>query len=103
MWNTNNTAPHMRRATSTALMAIMGNFGGILATWLLGVLSPAPRYFLASEVLLSFSVLMFVFFISNTLFLWDQNRKKSKIRRTKSPNEEKADLGDQSAWFIYHL
>jgi hypothetical protein len=78
-------------------MTIMGDLGGILATWLLGVLSLAPcQYFLASEVTVVLLVLMLVLFISNTIYLCDQNRKKSKIRRTKSPNEQKADLGDQS-------
>jgi hypothetical protein len=57
-------------------MTIMGDLGGILATWLLGVLSLAPcQYFLASEVTVVLSVLMLVLFISNTVFLCDQNRK----------------------------
>jgi len=84
-------------------MTIVGNLGGILSIWLLGVLSPAPRYFLATQVFLSFSVLMFVFSILNTIFLWDQNKKKAKIRRTLSFIEEKPGLGDRSAWYIYHL
>jgi hypothetical protein len=49
-----------------------GHYGG---TWLLGVLSPAPRYFLASEVLLSFSVLMFVLFTSNTVSLGPEQKE----------------------------
>lgn len=102
-WNANNTAPHTRRATAIALITIVANAGGILATWLLGVLSPAPRYFLATKVLLSFSVLMMVAFILNAIFLWDQNRRKAKIRLTLSPSKEKPDLGDRSAWFTYHL
>jgi len=102
-WNANNTAPHARRATSIAVMTIVGNLGGILSIWLLGVLSPAPRYLLATQVLLSFSVLMLAFSVLNTIFLWDQNRKKAKIRLTSSAMEEKPGLGDQSAWYIYHL
>jgi len=102
-WNANNTAPHARRATSIAVMTIVGNLGGILSIWLLGVLSPAPRYLLATQVLLSFSVFMLAFSVLNTIFLWDQNRKKAKIRLTSSVMEEKPGLGDQSAWYIYHL
>ncbi|KAF7324460.1 MFS domain-containing protein [Mycena sanguinolenta] len=41
-WNANNAAPHVRRATAIAIGFIMTNSGGILATWLLGSLSPAP-------------------------------------------------------------
>ena len=102
-WIANNTAPHTRRATAIAIIIITGNIGGILSTWLLGVLSPGPRYFLATKVLLSLSVLMLVFFVLNIIFLWDQNRKKAKVRSTSSPSDEKPGLGDKSAWFIYHL
>ncbi|KAF7359095.1 MFS domain-containing protein [Mycena sanguinolenta] len=41
-WNANNAAPHVRRATAIAIGFIMTNSGGILATWLLGSLSPPP-------------------------------------------------------------
>ena len=102
-WNANNTAPHTRRATSVAIMTIVGNLGGILSIWLLGVLSPAPRYILATQVFLSFSVLMLVFSFLTTIYLWDQNRRKAKIRRTLSLIDEKPGLGDRSAWYIYHL
>ena len=100
-WIANNTAPHPRRATAIAMTSILGNSGGILTTWLMGVLSPAPRYFLATKVLLSFSVLMLVLCVLNAVFLWYQNREKAKIRLTRAPSEE--NLGDRSAWFIYHL
>jgi len=102
-WNANNTAPHTRRATAIAIGFIMTNSGGILATWLLGALSPAPRYFLGTKVLLSFSVLMVFFSALNILYLWNENSKKSKIRQTSTLEQEAPRLGDKSAWYVYSL
>lgn len=102
-WSANNAAPHARRATAIAIGFIMTNSGGILATWLLGSLSPAPRYILATRVLLAFSVLMVVISGFNTLYLWNQNNKKREIRRTMTIDQEKPGLGDRSAWFVYAL
>lgn len=81
----------------------MTNSGGILATWLLGVLSPAPRYFLGTKVLLSFSVLMAIFSAFNILYLWNENRRKAKVRQTSTLEQEKPLLGDKSAWYVYSL
>jgi hypothetical protein len=102
-WNANNAAPHTRRATAIAIGFIMTNSGGILATWLLGALSPAPRYILGTTVLLSFSVLMVVFSALNILYLSIENNKKSEIRQTSTPEQEEPGLGDKSAWFVYNL
>jgi len=102
-WNANNAAPHVRRATAIAIGFIMTNSGGILATWLLGSLSPAPRYTLATRTLLIMSVLMAAISVVNTFYLSWQNKKKAAVRSTTSRHEEKEGLGDQSAWFIYSL
>lgn len=102
-WNANNAAPHTRRATAIALGFIMSNSGGILATWLLGSLSPAPRYLLATRILLSLSILMLAFSAVNLLYLVDQNKKKAAIRRNLDIDQEKPGLGDKSAWFVYNL
>lgn len=102
-WGANNTAPHTRRATAIAIGFIMTNSGGILVTWLLGVLSPAPLYRKATITLLIFSVLMIVFTAFNMYYLWTQNKKKAAIRATTARSDEKPGLGDQSAWYIYSL
>lgn len=102
-WSANNAAPHARRATAIAIGFIMTNSGGILATWLLGSLSPAPRYLKATRTLLTFSVLMFLLSGMNTCYLWNQNKKKKNIRVTSKKDEEKPGLGDLSAWFEYAL
>lgn len=102
-WSANNAAPHTRRATAIAIGFIMTNSGGILATWLLGSLSPAPRYTKATIVLLIFSIIMVVVSLMNTYYLWDQNKKKRIIRERMTRSEEKPGLGDRSAWFEYNL
>lgn len=102
-WSANNAAPHTRRATAIAIGFIMTNSGGILATWLLGSLSPGPRYTVATKVLLAFSVIMLVVSAMNTFYLWDQNRKKRQIRSKIGKSQELPGLGDKSAWFEYAL
>ncbi|KAJ7290157.1 major facilitator superfamily domain-containing protein [Mycena rebaudengoi] len=102
-WNANNASPHVRRATAIALGFIMTNAGGILATWLLGALSPAPRYTKATKLLLVFSALMGVFAALNMGYLAHENRKKAVRRKEGKREEEPAMLGDKSAWFVYSL
>lgn len=102
-WNANNATPHTRRATTIAIGFIMTNSGGILATWLLGALSPPPRYTKATITLLIFSILMVLFSAVNLVYLWDQNRRKRAVRISTSIEHEKPELGDKSAWFEYNL
>lgn len=102
-WSANNAAPHTRRATAIAIGFIMTNTGGILSTWLLGYLSPAPRYTSGITTLLVMSVAMFVVAGLNVAYLTSQNKKKASIRATSSKHDEKKGLGDKSAWFVYNL
>ncbi|KAJ6457051.1 major facilitator superfamily domain-containing protein [Mycena vitilis] len=102
-WNANNAAPHVRRATAVAIGFIMTNSGGILATWLLGSLSPPPRYTKATKILLIFSVLMGFFGALNIVYLQRENKKKAVARSNTVRAEETAGLGDKSAWFVYSL
>lgn len=102
-WSANNAAPHTRRATAIAIGFIMTNSGGILSTWLLGYLSPAPRYTSAIRTLLIMSIFMVVFSGVNVAYLKSENRKKAAIRARMSRNEEARGLGDKSAWFVYNL
>jgi len=102
-WNANNSAPHVRRATAIAIGFIMTNSGGILATWLLGSLSPPPRYTKATKLLLIFSVLMGFFGAVNVVYLKSQNKKKAEVRGRLTRHEETTGLGDKSAWFVYSL
>jgi sugar phosphate permease len=102
-WNSNNASPQTRRATVIAFGFIMTNSGGILATWLLGSLSPAPRYTTATITLLVFSIVCGLFCAINLLYLSSQNKKKAERRRTMQREEEKPGLGDRSAWYIYNL
>jgi len=102
-WNANNSAPHVRRATAIAIGFIMTNSGGILATWLLGSLSPPPRYTKATKLLLIFSVLMAFFSVLNIFYLKRENKKKAEIRAHTPRHQEEPGLGDKSAWFVYSL
>ncbi|KAL0573852.1 hypothetical protein V5O48_008093 [Marasmius crinis-equi] len=102
-WQSNNASPQTRRATAIAFGFIMSNSGGILATWLLGSLSPAPRYTEATITLLVFSVCILIGAALNLAYLTSQNKKKAETRRTMTRVEEKPGLGDRSAWFIYNL
>ncbi|KAJ6610744.1 major facilitator superfamily domain-containing protein [Mycena sp. CBHHK59/15] len=102
-WNANNSAPYIRRATAMALGFIMTNSGGILATWLFGDLSPAPKYTKATQTLLVFSVFMGVFSALNVWYLSVQNRSKGQKRMEGLMPADCESLGDRSAWFIYSL
>ncbi|KAJ3899635.1 major facilitator superfamily domain-containing protein [Lentinula edodes] len=103
-WNANNASPQTRRATVIAFGFVMTNSGGILATWLLGSLSPAPRYTKATITLLVLSIVAMVFCTANLCYLWSQNKKKAEKRMTMvSREEEKQGLGNHSAWYIYNL
>jgi len=102
-WNANNTAPHTRRATAIAIGFIMTNSGGILATWLLGSLSPPPLYRKATITLLIFSVVMVAIAGLNTYYLWTKNKQKATIRGATLRIRERPGLGDRSAWFVYNL
>jgi sugar phosphate permease len=102
-WNSNNSAPQTRRATAIAIGFIMTNSGGILATWLLGSLSPAPRYTKGTIVLLVFSVVMALFSGFNLIYLSRQNKKKAELRKTLTREQEDPSLGNHSAWFVYNL
>ncbi|CAK5279170.1 unnamed protein product [Mycena citricolor] len=102
-WTANNTAPYVRRASGIAIWCLTTNSGGILATWLMGSLSPAPDFTLATKVLLSLSVLMAVFVIANVVWLTRTNGEKAERRRTVPRGEEAPGLGDTSAWFVYSL
>lgn len=102
-WNSNNAAPQTRRATAIAIGFIMTNSGGILATWLLGTISAAPRYTSATITLMVFSIFMAIGAAGNVVYLRNQNKKKERIRATSSRQDEQPGLGDKSAWFVYNL
>ncbi|OAX36211.1 MFS general substrate transporter [Rhizopogon vinicolor AM-OR11-026] len=102
-WVTNNSAPHVRRATSVAIAFIMTNAGGILATWLMGSLSPAPNYTKATLTNLIMSIASCVLACVNLAYLWRQNRLKAERRQLMTQADEPEGMGDESAWFVYKL
>jgi hypothetical protein len=81
----------------------MTNVGGILATWLLGSLSPAPNYTKATITFIIMSVGMVVLSTATLMYLSRQNRLKARRRQYGTPEDEPKGLGDKSAWFVYNL
>jgi hypothetical protein len=49
----------------------------MLATWLLGSISPAPKYTAATIVFIGMSVGMVALSIANLVHLWRENRSKA--------------------------
>lgn len=102
-WLANNSAPHTRRATAVAVAFIMTELGGILSTWLLGSLSPAPNYTSATITFIVMSIGMVVFSMANLVYLWRENHLKAERRQKMRKEDEPEGLGDRSAWFVYSL
>ncbi|KAI6023048.1 major facilitator superfamily domain-containing protein, partial [Pisolithus microcarpus] len=89
-WITNNSAPYFRRASGIAFVFVASSLGGILGTWLLGYLSPAPKYTAATITFIVMSIGQVV----HLLYLSQMNRAK---------HNEPEHLGDRSAWFVYTI
>ncbi|OCH86142.1 MFS general substrate transporter [Obba rivulosa] len=104
-WTANNVAPHIRRATALAILITMTNSGGILATWLLGTLSPAPKYTKASITFLIFQVGVLFAALVTLLYVNEQNKRKAKLRSAGlcQEAEPKAIMGNDSVWYHYVL
>ena len=106
-WVANNSAPHVRRATALAIFLIMTNSGGILSTWLLGSLSPAPKYTKGAITLLILSILLLLSALANIFYLIKRNKEKAQARAGGASQEElEGDeklLGDDSVFYDYKL
>lgn len=81
----------------------MTQAGGVLATWLLGTLSPAPNYTTATITFIVMSLCMLLCLIANVVYLGRENRLKAMRRQRMTKEEEPEGLGDRSAWFVYSL
>lgn len=102
-WISNNSAPLIRRATSLALLTTMTNLGSILSTWLLGAISPAPKYTSATITLLVFQFGILLASAANVAYLTSENKRKSKAREGATPEGSPAGLPNESIWFKYVL
>ncbi|KAI6132155.1 major facilitator superfamily domain-containing protein [Pisolithus croceorrhizus] len=102
-WIVNNSAPHIRRASSIAFGFVANCSGGILATWLLGSLSPGPNFTAATIAYIVMSTGMALFSLLNLLYLSRENRAKAERRLSMAKDDEPEHLGDRSAWFVYSL
>ncbi|KAI6128320.1 major facilitator superfamily domain-containing protein [Pisolithus thermaeus] len=102
-WLANNSAPHIRQASGIAFGFITSSSGGILATWLLGSLSPGPNYTAATITFIIMSIGVVVFSSLNLFYLLRENRAKAETRLSAAKHDEPEHLGDRSAWFVYTL
>ncbi|KAI6045732.1 major facilitator superfamily domain-containing protein [Pisolithus marmoratus] len=102
-WIANNSAPHIRRASSIAFGFVATCSGGMLATWLLGTLSPGPSYKAATITFIVMSIGMVVLSSLNLIYLSHQNHAKAVKRLAVEKHDEPEHLGDRSAWFVYSL
>ena len=74
-WQSNNLAPHYKRATGVAFIFIASNSGGILSTWLFPT-EEAPRYTRATWIALGLTILLMIVSTLNSMYLARENRKK---------------------------
>ena len=105
-WVANNTAPLARRAVALAFAITMTNVGGIFATWLFGVASPAPEYRAATATLLGFQIATAVCAGANVVWLKRENGRKRRMREEVLVRVEERDIrteGDESIWYEYVL
>ncbi|GAA5988051.1 hypothetical protein JCM10908_002043 [Rhodotorula pacifica] len=102
-WLPNNSAGHYRKATAVAFGFISTNSGGIASTWLFPA-NEGPRYYRASCVLISMTILIVVACSLNLLYLRRENRKKAERRNTGQSSLDAASWaaeGDRHAHFVY--
>ena len=109
-WTANNTSPLLRRATSLAFLTSSANAGAILATWLYGALSTAPRFTSATITLLVLQVGCLICAVGTMVYLWNENRRKARLREEFGPRKDAAgtdltgssvELPNESIWFTY--
>ncbi|KAI0764530.1 MFS general substrate transporter [Trametes elegans] len=109
VWAANNSSPFTRRATALAILPVTTNLGAILSTWLLGALSPPPRYTSATVTLLVFQLGIVACAGANVWWLARENARKRRARAALSGDEgdgavpDPAGVKDESVWFTYVL
>ncbi|GAA5866999.1 hypothetical protein JCM8547_008404 [Rhodosporidiobolus lusitaniae] len=107
-WLPNNSAPHYRRATAVAMGFIATNSGGIASTWLFPA-TAAPRYEIATRVLISMCCIILLASSLNLAYLTRENKKKAVIREQNEKEGKEIDpeewqvLGDKHEYFEYTM
>ncbi|TFK91208.1 MFS general substrate transporter [Polyporus arcularius HHB13444] len=102
-WIANNSAPLIRRGASLALLTTMTNLGSILSTWLLGSLSPAPRYTSATITLLVFQIGILLCSVATLGYLSSENKRKERAKSSTVERESEGTMPNESVWFHYVL
>ncbi|POV96264.1 hypothetical protein PSHT_15232 [Puccinia striiformis] len=78
-WATSNSAPYRRKASTIAITAISGGFGGLLCVWVF-VIASKPRYYLPTGLSIAFGVALIICCILNTIWLKRAQEIKSRRR-----------------------
>ncbi|TFK89282.1 MFS general substrate transporter [Polyporus arcularius HHB13444] len=105
-WQSNNTAPLVRRSAAIAFGSTLTTFGGILSVWLYGSISAPPGYTSATITLLAFQIGIVLCALSALAYLKTENRRK-KLAREEYVHQhgERPPHGDpvsnESIWFEY--
>lgn len=100
-WMANNSAPLIRRGASLALLTTMTNLGSILSTWLLGALSPPPRYTSATITLLVFQIGILLCSVANMGWLAAENKRKERAKSSTPERESEGAMPNESVWYRY--
>jgi len=77
VWNSNNSAGHYKRATTTALQLMIANSGGFVATFIYPN-NDKPQYHKGHTVILGLLVASWFLVLANVLYCAKVNRDKAK-------------------------
>jgi len=100
-WNANNLAPSYKRSTGIVMGFVSTNLGGILSTWLFPT-TERPRYIRGTSTLLGLTVAMIALILTNSLWLWNENRRKRKAA-DQGHSDEHFGIGDRKISFKYMI
>ncbi|KAK9465471.1 major facilitator superfamily domain-containing protein [Lipomyces arxii] len=105
-WAIDNSAGPTVRAVSSAIMAGVGNFGGIIATWTY-MTKDAPKYITGHAINLGGYVMAFICVLIAVLYLnWENKMRRQGKRdhRLKDATQEMIeDLGHRHPAFVFTL
>ena len=79
----------------------MTNLGSILSTWLLGALSPPPRYTSATITLLVFQIGILLCSVANMGWLAAENKRKERAKSSTPERESEGAMPNESVWYRY--
>ncbi|KIJ56776.1 hypothetical protein M422DRAFT_22923 [Sphaerobolus stellatus SS14] len=107
----NNSSGHYKRATTTALQAMLGNCAGFIATFIY-TSDQAPQYKRGHTIALAFVCLQFTLMACNVAYCHWENKARREGRRERNQLEydelrrsgkTRAPIGDRSPQFMFSI